>query len=220
MRKVRVLICDDHTMFREGVKSMLVQHPGIEVVGEAKNGREAVAVSAKLQPDVVLMDIGMPDLSGLMAVRRIKQAQPQMRIIMLTMYDEEEMMASCLDAGASGYVLKDAPPTQLFNAIDAVQRGGTFLSAGSLKKVMAEHRKGVSASGRYGKLTDREREVLQLLAEGLSVKEIASRLTLSIKTVDVHKYNLMRKLELHSQTELVKYAIQRKLIVFQVGHER
>lgn len=214
MSKIKVFICDDHTLFREGIKSILGRNPDIEILGEAKTGREAVEKVLRLRPDVVLMDVGLPDLSGLVATRRIKQAQKQIQILMLSMYDEEEMIASSLDAGASGYVLKDAPLPQLLHAIEAVRKGGTYLSSGSLKKVLIQHRK--TAVDSYERLSDREREVLQLLAEGLSVKEIASRLNLSVKTVDAHKYNLMRKLDIHSQGELVKYAIRKKLIVFPV----
>ncbi len=154
-----------------------------------------------------------PDLSGFEATRRIKQAEKSIKVLVLTMYDEEELIARCLDAGASGYVLKDAPAAQLIYAIDTVHRGGKYLSPGVLKKVVSEyvkHSKRPETS--YDRLSDREREVLKLLADGLSVKEIATRLNLSVKTVDAHKYNLMRKLDIHDRAELIKYAIQKKLI--------
>jgi two-component system response regulator NreC len=214
MSKLKVFVCDDHTLFREGIKSILGKAPEIEIVGEARNGREAVEKVLRLRPDVVLMDVGLPDLSGLQATRRIKHAQKHIHVLMLSMYDEEEIIAGCLDAGASGYLVKDAALPQLLHAIEAVRKGGTYLGSGSLKKVLNQHRK--TATDSYERLSDREREVLQLLAEGFSVKEIASRLNLSVKTVDAHKYNLMRKLEIHSQAELIKYAIRKKLIVFPV----
>ncbi len=215
MAKIKVLICDDHTLFREGIKAILEQSPEMEVVGEAKNGREALEKARHLHPDIVLMDIGMPDLSGLVATHRIKQADPRVKVMMLTMYEEDEMIASCLDAGASGYLLKDSPMSQLVHAIVAVHKGGTYLSSGSLKRVFIEHRKSAAGgAGSYERLTDREKEILQLLAEGLSVKEVASRLNLSVKTVDAHKYNLMRKLDIHDKAGLIKYAIRKKLIVF------
>lgn len=212
-KKIRVLICDDHTLFREGIKAILRDEPSIEIVGEADNGRQAVEKATHLYPDVVLMDIAMPDLSGFEATRRIKQAEKSIKVLILTMYDEEELIARCLDAGASGYILKDAPAAQLIYAIDTVHRGGKYLSPGVLKKVVSEyvkHSKRPETS--YDRLSDREREVLKLLADGLSVKEIATRLNLSVKTVDAHKYNLMRKLDIHDRAELIKYAIQKKLI--------
>ncbi len=214
--KTRVLICDDHALFREGIKALLRHEPNIEVVGEAPDGRRALELTAKLHPDVVLMDIAMPDLSGYEAARRIKQVHKNVKVLVLTMYDDEELVARCLDAGASGYVLKDTPATQLIYAIDMVRKGGKYLSPEVLKKVVHDYVSGSGPSGRgetrYDRLSDREREVLKLLAEGLTIKEIASRFDLSVKTVDVHKYNLMRKLDIHDRAELIKYAIQNKLI--------
>jgi two-component system response regulator NreC len=212
--KVRVLLCDDHTLFREGIKAILKDELSIEIVGEADNGRQAVAQARQLQPDIVLMDIAMPDLSGVEATHRILRANRKTKILILTMYEEEEVITRCLDAGASGYVLKDAPRAHLIHAIDVVNRGGQYLSSRALKKVVKQYVKGAksAAATRYERLSDREREVLKLLADGMSLKEIAVRLVLSVKTIDAHKTNLMRKLDLHDRSELVKYAIQRKLI--------
>src|SRR5579863_5137072 len=212
--KARVLLCDDHTLFREGIKAILKDEFSIEIVGEADNGRQAVALARQLRPDIVLMDIAMPDLGGVEATHRILQANPKTKVLILTMYEEEEVITRCLDAGASGYVLKDAPRAHLIHAIDVVNRGGQYLSSRALKKVVKQYVKGAKsavATG-YGRLSDREREVIKLLADGLSLKEIAVQLVLSVKTVDAHKTNLMRKLDLHDRSELVKYAIQRKLI--------
>jgi DNA-binding NarL/FixJ family response regulator len=200
-------------LFREGIKAILKDEPGIEIVGEAADGRQAVAKALQLHPDVVLMDIAMPDLSGFDATRRILQANAKAKVLILTMYEEEEVINRCLSAGASGYVLKDAPRAHLIHAIDVVNNGGQYLSPRALKKVVRQYVKGSkSAATGYERLSDREREVLKLLADGLALKEIAVRLVLSVKTVDAHKTNLMRKLDLHDRSELIKYAIQRKLI--------
>jgi DNA-binding NarL/FixJ family response regulator len=211
--RIKVLLCDDHTLFREGIKAILKDETSIEIVGEAADGRQAVAKDLQLHPDVVLMDIAMPDLSGFDATRRILQHNPKAKVIILTMYEEEEVINRCLAAGASGYVLKDAPRAHLIHAIDVVNKGGQYMSSRALKKVVKQYVKGAkgTATG-YERLSDREREVLKLLADGLALKEIAVKLVLSVKTVDAHKTNLMRKLDLHDRSELIKYAIQRKLI--------
>lgn len=211
--KIKLLLCDDHTLFREGVKEILKYETSIEIVGEAADGRQAVAKALQLLPDVVLMDIAMPDLSGFDATRRILQNNPKAKVIILTMYEEEEVINRCLAAGASGYVLKDAPRAHLVHAIDVVNKGGQYMSSRALKKVVKQYVKGAkSKATRYERLSDREREVLKLLADGLALKEIAVHLVLSVKTVDAHKTNLMRKLDLHDRSALIKYAIQRKLI--------
>ena len=211
--RTKVLLCDDHTLFREGIRAILKDEASIEIVGEAADGRQAVAKALELQPDVVLMDIAMPELNGFDATRRILQSHANTKVLILTMYEEEEVINRCLSAGASGYVLKDAPRAHLIHAIDVVNKGGQYLSSRALKKVVKQYVKGDkgSATG-YERLSDREREVLKLLADGLALKEIATKLVLSVKTVDAHKTNLMRKLDLHDRSELIKYAIQRKLI--------
>ena len=212
--RIKVLLCDDHTLFREGIKAIIRDEPSIEIVGEAEDGREAVNQAHELRPDVVLMDIAMPDLSGFEATKRIVQANPKIKVIILTMYEEEEVINRCLGAGASGYVLKDAPRAHLIHAIDVVNKGGQYMSSRALKKVVNEYVKGgrKKAATGYDRLSDREREILKLLADGLALKEIASHLVLSVKTVDAHKTNLMRKLDIHDRAQLIKYAIQRKLI--------
>jgi len=211
--RIRVLVCDDHTLFREGVKAIFRDEPTIEIVDEASDGRQAVAKAMRLRPDVVTMDINMPDLSGFDATRRILQFDENIKVLILTMYEEEEVIARCLDAGATGYLLKDASLSQLVQAIDTVHKGGQYLSPRALKKVVNRYVKNSrGAETSYDLLSDREREILKLLADGLSIKEIATHLSLSVKTVDAHKYNLMRKLDLHDRSELIKYAIQKKLI--------
>ncbi len=209
--RIRILICEDHALFREGLRAVLREHARLEVVGEAAQGREAVDAALRLRPDVVLMDIEMPEMSGLEATRRIVEAGPGVKVLVLTLYDDEEVIASCLDAGASGYVLKDGPAAQLVYAIEAVQQGKRYLSPGALTKVV-EYGRSKPTRTAYDLLTGREREVLKLLADGLTTKEIAAQLQVSVKTVDAHKTSLMGKLDIHDRTELVKYAIRRKLI--------
>jgi DNA-binding NarL/FixJ family response regulator len=208
---IRVLICEDHALFREGLRALLRDHDHIEVVGDAANGREAVERAARLRPDVVLMDIEMPELSGLEATRRITRVAGP-RVLVLTLYDDEEVVARCLDAGAAGYILKDGPAAELVYAIEAVAKGQRYLSPAALSKLADYPGKTGRTRTRYDLLTGREREVLKLLADGFSAKEIAARLALSVKTVDAHKTSLMRKLGVHDRTGLVKYAIRKKLI--------
>ena len=212
-KKITVLICDDHAMFREGVKTILSAQPDIEVVGEAADGKEAVEQAIRLYPHVVLMDISMPVLKGFDAARRIRKARPDVKVLILTVYDDEDLVARCLDAGAAGYVLKDSPPLQLVYAIQTVYRGQQFLSPKVLTGVVRQFISQPSEfKGGYELLSDREREILVLLAEGQSLKDIATQLNLSVKTVDAHKVNLMRKLDLHDRSELIRYAIRKRLV--------
>lgn len=211
--KITVLICDDHELFREGVKAILARQPDIGVVGEAGDGGEAVEAALRLNPDVVLMDISMPLLKGFEAVRRIKKVLSDIQVLMLTIYDDEDLVARCLDAGASGYLLKDSPPLQLVYAIRAVNRGQQYMSPGVLKGMVSQYisQPDKIKSG-YETLSEREREVLVLLAEGHSLKDIAGQFDLSVKTVDAHKCNLMRKLDLHDRSGLIRYAIRKRLV--------
>jgi DNA-binding NarL/FixJ family response regulator len=210
---VRLLVCDDHALFRAGVRALLREHPGFEVVGEAEDGQAALEEVDRLGPDVVLMDIEMPRLNGFDATRRITQAHGKVKVLILTMYVDQELVSRCLEAGASGYVLKNEPVSQLIYAIEAAARGERYLSPGAVDTVIDERGRRI-AIGRtkYDLLTDREREVLKLLADGLSIKEVASSLDRSVKTAEAHKYNLMRKLGVHDRAELLKYAIAHGLV--------
>lgn len=212
-KKITVLVCDDHALFRAGVRTILSSQPDIEVVGEAADGKEAVDQALHLNPDVVLMDISMPVLKGFDAVRRIKKARPAIQVLILTVYDDEDLVARCLDAGAAGYVLKDDPPLQLVYAIQTVNRRQQYISPQALSGVVRQYIAQPSDfKGGYELLSDREREILVLLAEGQSLKDIATSLNLSVKTVDAHKCNLMRKLDLHDRSELIRYAIRKRLV--------
>lgn len=212
-KKITVLICDDHALFREGVKTILNSQPEFEVVAEAEDGKEGVDLAIRLQPDVVLMDISMPVLKGFDATRRIKKARPDVKVLILSVYDDDDLVARCLDAGASGYVLKDSPPPQLIYAIQAVSRGQQYMSPRVLTTVVRQFiANPTEPKTGYDLLSDREREILVLLAEGVALKDIARRLNLSAKTVEAHKYNLMRKLNLHDRAELIRYAIRKRLV--------
>jgi two-component system, NarL family, response regulator NreC len=211
--KTRILICDDHTLFVEGIKAILRNEASLEIVGEARDGRQGVELARQLSPDLILMDVSMPDMNGFDATRRARELTPAAKVLILTMHDEEELVARCLEAGAAGYIIKDAPAAQLLYAIETVQKGDRYLSPSVLTKVVARYVKNSSRpQTSYDRLSPREREVLKLLAEGSSVKEIATRLNLSVKTVDAHKTNLMKKIDVHDRSELIRYAIRRKVI--------
>jgi two-component system, NarL family, response regulator NreC len=215
MAKIRVLLTDDHTLFRQGIRTLLSTEPDIEAVGEASNAFEAVTAAHELRPDVVLMDIGMAGMSSFEATRQIRKDRPDTKVVFLSMYDDEEYLAECVEIGGSGYVLKDSPSDQLVSAIREVNRGGSYLSPRLLTRLVDGFRvQGNNAvrQPRFGTLTKREREILKMLAEGKSVKEIATGFDLSVKTVEAHKFNLMRKLDIHNKAQLVQYAIQKKLI--------
>jgi DNA-binding NarL/FixJ family response regulator len=215
MAKIRVLLTDDHTLFRQGVRTLLAAETDIEIAGEAVNAAEAVAMAHEMRPDLVLMDIGMQGLSSFEATRQIRKDHPDTRVMFLSMYDDEDYLAECVDMGASGYVLKDSPAEQLVSAIREVHRGGSYLSPRLLSRLVDDFRaqgNGMARQPRLGTLTKREREILKMLAEGRSVKEIAAGFTLSVKTVEAHKFNLMRKLDIHNKAQLVQYAIQKKII--------
>jgi DNA-binding NarL/FixJ family response regulator len=214
MARIRVLIADDHAIVREGVRALLNLSDDIEVVGEAANGQEAVEAARTLSPDVILMDIAMPGLGGLEATIEIRRENPAARILVLTQYEDREYIRRFLKAGVSGYVLKKSAGADLTAAIRAVQRGGLVLDPEVAREAMREQASsaGPGGSDPYDTLTDREKQVLKLVAEGRSNKEVADLLDISVKTAMSHREHIMQKLGLHSRTDLIKFALQKGVI--------
>lgn len=211
--KTRVLLADDHKIMREGLRSLLAVSPGVEVVGEAGDGRSAVQLALKLSPDVVVMDIGMPDLNGVDATRQIKARSPKIKVIALSLHSDERFISGMFKAGASGYLLKDGAFEELARAIRTVADGHTYLCSRITKTVVRDYLRAVPAVAVTGgpSLSEREREVLQLIAEGKSTKEIAGQLDVSVKTVETHRARIMERLGVHSVAELTKYAVREGL---------
>jgi two-component system, NarL family, response regulator NreC len=212
---IRVLIADDHTLFRQGVRRLLEDSHSVSVVGEAEDGLDATRQAASLQPDVILMDISMPKMNGIEATRQILSERPEARVLILTMHDNERYIGQILRAGAAGYLLKDTPSAEFLSAIQAVHRGDSYLSPAVSRRILDGLMKedgGQETRTRLESLTPREREVLTLLAEGKSNREVARLLTISPKTVDVHRTHIMKKLDIHSIVQLVKYAIQQGVV--------
>ena len=214
MNKIRCLVVDDHILLRQGVRRLLEAEPDFEVVADVGDAAEALDQVRVFRPDVVLMDIGMSGLSSFEAVKIIKQEFPATKVIFLTMYEDEDYMVQCFKAGASGYLLKDTPVPELFGAVREVYHGGNYFSARVLARVVEELRSNSRETTKQSisALTPREREVIKLLAEGNSVKKVADLLGLSAKTVEAHKFNLMRKLDIHNKAQLVTYAIQKRIV--------
>jgi two-component system response regulator NreC len=215
MRRIRVLLAEDHTLVRKGLRALLDEADEITVIAEASDGREAISKVEERNPDVILMDISMPTLSGLEATRQICEQTPEAKILILTVHSSAEYILQALRAGASGYLLKQAAPTDLIRAIKAVHRGEAFLSPTISRSVIqdyVEKTKLLEVGSRYDLLTNREREVLQLTAEGYSIKDIAAHLSISDKTVRTHRKNLVQKLDIHSTAELTLYALRHGLI--------
>lgn len=215
MSSVRILLADDHTIVRNGLRVLLERQPDFEVVGEAGNGREAIDLAQQQSPDIVIMDIAMPTMNGIEAAARITANLPKTAVVVLSMHADESYILRALKAGARGYLLKDSAETDLIQAVRAVASGKAFFSP-AVSKVLAEEyiwhveRRGVQDP--YDLLTARERELLQLIAEGKSAKEIAGLLNLSFHTVDTHRGNLMQKLNVHSIPELILYAVRKGII--------
>jgi len=214
MSVIRVLLADDHRILREGIRALIEDQDDMQVVGEAEDGLSAVKKVAQLQPDVVVLDIAMPLLNGLEATRQIHRDYPRVRVLILTMHENEEYIRQVLAAGALGYVLKDAAARDLLGAIRSVYQGEAVLSPAITRLVIEDYLRwgDIRPEDTTDGLTAREREVLQLIAEGYTNKEIAGILSLSVKTVQSHRTNLMNKLDLHDRGELIKYAIQKKII--------
>ncbi len=215
MKKIRVLIVDDHTLVRAGIQALLALVADVEVVGEASNGKEALVKTEQLAPDVVLMDLAMPVMGGLEATRRIRREFPRIRVLALTQYDDSEYVIPIIEAGARGFVSKMAAFAELASAIQATYRGDSFLSPTAAAALVEECQEKTGAEGEqdpYQQLTDREREVLKLVVEGHSAREIAEMLVVSPKTVEWYKTSLMNKLNIHNRTDLIKFAIRKRVI--------
>jgi len=207
--KIRILIAEDHQTVREGIKLLVNNQPDMEVIGEAGDGDIAIKMAQELKPDLVLMDISMPSLNGLKATKRLRSMQPNIKIITLTRHTDDGYLQQLISAGSNGYVLKQSAPTELINAIRTIAAGNSYLDPSLTRKVMGGYvNRAASLRGDgKGELTDREAEVLRLIALGYSNKEIGAQLDLSVKTIEAHKANAMRKLGISSRIDIVRYAI-------------
>jgi two-component system, NarL family, response regulator NreC len=217
MTPIRILLADDHTVIRRGLRALLERQSGFTIVAEAADGREAVELAATLDPDVAVVDIGMPNVNGIEAAGRITDKRPETAVVILSMHADESYVLRALKSGARGYLLKDSPEEDLINAINAVHQGKAFFSP-VISKMLAEdyirqiRQRGVEDS--YELLTPREREILQMLGEGNSNKEVARKLNLSLHTIETHRGNLLEKLNLHSTAELILYAVRKGIVAF------
>lgn len=207
---VKILIADDHKLFRDGLKTLIDKHKGIEVIGEAENGLSTVKLGLKLRPDIILMDVSMPDLNGIEATRKILAEAPEIKIIILSMHFDRRFIIESLKSGAKGYLLKDSPIEEVIETISSVMNDQIYLSNQITEVVINDYIKiaKTSESSAFSVLSAREREVLQLLAEGQATKEIAAKLNVSVKTIETHRKQIMNKLNIHSIAELTKYAIR------------
>jgi DNA-binding NarL/FixJ family response regulator len=212
MEPLRILIGDDHQLFRNGVRALLQSHAGWEICGEASTGREAVAKTIELRPDIVILDISMPELNGVDAARRIRLVSKDTEILILSMHYSDQLIREIIDAGALGYVLKSDSDKDLLLAVEALARHKPFFTAQATDVIHSEFNIRARIPLLRSRVTSREREIIQHLAQGKTSKEIASSLGISIKTVETHRSNVMRKLELHGLTELVRYAMRNQLI--------
>jgi two-component system response regulator NreC len=211
----RIVIAEDHTILREGLKALLSSSPEIQVVGEAEDGREALRVALELKPDMLLMDLSMPRMSGMEAIREIRKQVPEIRILVLTVHKSEEYVLAALQAGADGYILKDATHAELLMAIETVLSGKHYLTpevSGKVIEGYLEGKKGGRTDSSWDSLTLREKEILKLIAEGYKNKQIAEFLCISLKTVEKHRDNLIKKLDLHNVAALTTYAMERGLV--------
>lgn len=214
MSSLRILIADDHEVAREGIRSLLQDHAGWEICAEARDGREAVESATRLKPDILLLDIGMPNLNGLDATRQILAFDPDARILILTVHDAEQVVREVLAAGARGFVLKSDAGRDLVAAVEALQHRRTFFTPRVAQMMLDGYLSPQNETGpsNHSVLTPREREVIQLVAEGKTTKEVAAALRLSVKTAETHRTNLMRKLNLHSVADLTLYAVRHRIV--------
>ncbi len=211
MDKIKVLVVDDHAMMRDGIRALLSLHDDIEIVGEASEGKEAIEKAQELIPDVIIMDIAMPGMDGLEATRRIKKRNPKTKVLVLTQHDNREYVLTAIKAGTAGYVPKRALGSELVSAIRTVHKGDSFLYPSAAAALIEDYLHQAEKEP-YDRLTDREREILKLIAEGHSSREIATMLFISLKTVLGHRTKIMQKLDIHNRTELIKYAIHKGLV--------
>lgn len=214
---VRIILADDHNIVREGLRSLIEKETDLEVVGEANDGRKAVHLAGELKPDLVIMDVSMPELNGIEATRQITRDMPDIKVLALSMHSDKRFVAGILKAGAAGYLLKDCAFEEMAGAIKAVAGGGTYLSPGVAGAVVQDYVRRLSDSDSSPStvLTPREREVVQLLAEGKSTKQVAARLHVSVKTVETHRRQVMEKLDIHSVAALTKYAIREGMTILE-----
>ncbi len=212
MDKIKVLLVDDHAIMRDGIRALLSLHDDIEIVGEASEGKEAIEKTQELAPDVIVMDIAMPGMDGLEATRRIRKQDPRAKVLVLTQYDNKEYILSAIKAGAAGYVPKRALGSELVSAIRAVHQGDSFLYPSAATALIDDYRQQAKTADPYDQLTPREREILKLIAEGHTSREIADRLFISLKTVAGHRTRIMEKLGLRNRTELFKFAVRKGLL--------
>jgi two-component system, NarL family, response regulator NreC len=218
LKKIRVLIADDHGVVRRGLRLQLEQHDDFEVVGEASDGREAITMLDKLAPDIIIMDIAMPNLNGIQATAQIVKKNPQVGIIVLSMHSDETYLTRTLAAGAKGYLLKDNAEVDLERAVRVVAQGKPYFSPAIANTLLEDYMRQMQQRGlqdSYDLLTEREKEILQLLAEGKTNKDVAQLLNLSPNTVETHRTRLMQKLDLHSTAEIVLYAVRKQIISYQ-----
>ncbi len=209
--KMKILVVDDHAIMRDGIRALLVLQDDVEIVGEAANGNEAVERVRELSPDVVIMDIAMPGMDGLEATRRIVKKSPKVKVLVLTQYDNKEYILSAIKAGAAGFVPKRALGSELVSAIRAVYQGNSFLYPSAAAALIEDYRQQAEGDS-YDSLTPREREILKLIADGHTSRQIADMLFISLKTVLGHRAKIMEKLDLHNRTELIKYAMRKGLV--------
>ena len=212
MDKIRLLVVDDHAIMRDGIRALLSLHDDVEIVGEAATGQEAIQKAQELSPDVIIMDIAMPGMDGLEATRRILKQNPKAKILILTQHDDREYVLSSIKAGSSGYLPKRALGSEMISAIRAVYRGDSFLYPSAASALIKDYRHYSQESDTQERLTSWEREILKLIAEGHTSREIASMLFISLKTVMGHRTKIMEKLGIHNRTELIKYAVRKGIV--------
>lgn len=217
MKMLRILIADDHDLLRRGVKAMLLSHPGWEVCGEASTGREAVTKTEELKPDIAVLDISMPDLNGVDAAKRIRKISPSTEVLILSMHYSDQLIREILEAGVRGYIVKSDSDRDLIIAVETLARHKPFFTPRATEVMLTNFNAGKTTNldgpERFrDRLTSREREIVQLLAEGKSSKEVASSLNISVKTAETHRANIMRKLQLHTVSELVRYAVRNRIV--------